>query len=91
MATLTIALSPHHVIEGQATPDGMCPTCEPSTTIVPANLRPEYSYEDGVNGAGDGTIALLVVPLIGAGLGALRGHLRYPPAANRSEGVPQGA
>jgi hypothetical protein len=32
---------------------------------------------------------LLIVPLIGAALGALRGHLRYPPAATRPEGLPE--
>jgi PadR family transcriptional regulator, regulatory protein PadR len=33
----------------------------------------------------------VVVPLAGAALGALRGHLRYPPAATRPEGPPRGA
>ncbi len=55
-----------------------------------AALRHEYYFEESVNGAGDGTIALLIVPLIGAALGALRGHLRYPPAATRPEGLPEG-
>ncbi len=75
----------------QAVGNGICPTCEPSTIVIPASLRHEYYFEDSVNGAGDGTIALLVVPLIGAALGALRGHLRYPPAATRPEGLPEGA
>jgi hypothetical protein len=47
--------------------------------------------EDSVKGAGDGAIALLVVPLIGAALGALRGHLRCPPAATRPDGLPERA
>ena len=90
--TLTIALSPHHVTgPHQAAGDGICPTCEPSTIVIPANLRHEYYFEESVNGAGDGAIALLVVPLIGAALGALRGHLRYPPAATRPEGLPEEA
>ena len=37
------------------------------------------------------TIALLVVPLIGAAVGALRGHLRSPPAAARPDGLPERA
>ena len=80
--TVTIALAPHHVTgTDRAAGDGSCPTCEPSTIIIPTDLRQEYSFEDRVNGAGDGAVGLLVVPLIGAALGALRGHLRYPPAA----------
>ena len=89
--TLTIALLPHHFTgPQQAAGDGICPTCEPSTTVIPTNLRHEYYFEESVNGAGDGAIALLIVPLIGAALGALRGHLRYPPAATRPEGLPEG-
>ena len=33
---------------------------------------------------------MLIVPLIGAGLGALRGNLRYPPPGTRPEGLPEG-
>ena len=90
--TLTIALSPHHFTGAQQPAgDGICPTCEPSTIVIPTNLRHEYYFEESVNGAGDGAIALLIVPLIGAALGAMRGHLRYPPAATRSGGLPEGA
>jgi hypothetical protein len=90
--TVTIALLPHHfIVPQQSAGDGICPTCEPSTIVIPANLRLEYSFEDSVNGAGNGAIALLIVPLAGAALGALRGHLRYPPAATRPEGLPEGA
>lgn len=90
--TLTIALSPRHLADPrQAAGDGTCPTCEPSTIVVPAGLRQEYNFEDRVNGAGDGAVALLVVPLIGAALGGLRGHLRYPPAVARTTGIPEGA
>jgi hypothetical protein len=90
--TLTIALSPHSVTGSHpATGDGSCPTCESTTLVIPANLRQEYDFEDRVNGAGGGGLALLVLPLVGAALGALRGHLRYPPAASRPEGVPDGA
>jgi hypothetical protein len=90
--TVTIALLPHHfIVPQQSAGDGICPTCEPSTIIIPTNLRPEYYFEDSVNGAGDGAIALLIVPLAGAALGALRGHLRYPPAATRPESLPERA
>jgi hypothetical protein len=90
--TLTIALSPHHFAgPGQPAGNGICPTCEPSTIVIPASLRHEYYYEDSVNGAGDGPIALLVVPLIGAAVGALRGYLRYPPAAPQPGGLPERA
>lgn len=90
--TLTIALWPHHV-NGlhQAANDGSCPTCETRTIVIPVNLRQEYSFEDSVNGAGDGAIALLAVPLIGAALGGLRGLLRYGPTAKAPESVPAGA
>ena len=90
--TVTIALLPHHLTgPQQPAGDGSCPTCEPSSVIIPTNLRHEYSFEDSVNGAGDGTIALLIVPLTGAALGALRGHLRYPPADIRAGSRPEGA
>ena len=90
--TATIALSPHHFTgPRQPAGDGTCPTCEPSTIVIPASLRHEYYFEDSINGAGDGAIALLVVPLIGAAVGALRGQLRYPPAATQPEGLPEGA
>ena len=59
--TLTIALFPHHfTVPPQAAADGTCPTCDPSTIVVPPNLRHEYSFEDSVSGAGDGAIALLI-------------------------------
>lgn len=90
--TLTIALLPHHFAgPQQAAGDGTCPTCAPSTIVIPTTLRPEYHFEDSVNGAGDGAAALLIVPLIGAALGALRGQLRYPPAAARAEDIPEEA
>jgi hypothetical protein len=90
--TLTIALSPHHFTAAQQPAgDGSCPTCEPSTIIIPTNLRHEYSFEATVNGAGNGTTALLIVPLIGAALGALRGHLRYSPPAASPAGLTEGA
>ena len=91
LTTLAIALSPHHFTgPQQAAGDGICPTCEPSTIVIPTNLRHEYYFEESVNGAGDGAIALLIVPLIGAGLGALRGNLRYPPPGTRPEGLSEG-
>jgi hypothetical protein len=90
--TLTIALLPHH-LPGPQQPggDGSCPTCEPSTIVIPTNLRHEYHFEESVNGAGDGGTALLIVPLIGAAIGALRGQLRNPPLAARPAVRPERA
>ena len=88
--TLTIALLPHHLTGAQQPAgDGICHTCEPGTIVIPTNLRYEYHFEDSVNGAGDGAVALLIVPLTGAALGALRGLLRYPPGATRPRGLPE--
>ena len=79
--TLTIALLPHHItVPPRDASDGACPTCDPSTMAVPPNLRREYAFEDSVNGAGDGAAALLIVPFVGAALGALRGHLGVAPS-----------
>ena len=86
--SITIALLPHHV--PQQFGDGICPTCDPSTIVIPPNLRHEYYFEESVSGAGDGASALWFVPLVGVALGALRGHLRYPPAATRADGRPDG-
>jgi hypothetical protein len=79
--SITIALLPHQV--PQQSGDGICPTCEPSTIVIPANLRQEYYFEQSVSGAGDGALPMWFVPLLGVALGALRGHLRYysPPQA----------
>jgi hypothetical protein len=55
--------------------------------VMPPNLRHEYAFEQSVNWAGDGAIALLIVPLIGA----LRGHLLNPPPTRRPEGLAEGA
>jgi hypothetical protein len=72
--TLTIALLPHHfTVPPGAAGAGACPTCEPSTVVIPPDLRHEYAFEASVGGAGDGAIALLIVPVIGASIGALRG------------------
>ncbi len=79
--TMTIAAAPHHItLTRPSAGTGACPTCEPSTVVIPPSLRHEYDFEQSVNGAGDGAIALLIVPLLGAALGALRGQLRYPRA-----------
>ncbi len=88
--SITIALLPHQV--PQQLGDGICPTCDPSTVVIPANLRHEYYFEESVNGAGDGGSALWLVPLVGLALGALRGHLRYyTPTAAQPDGLPEGA
>ena len=89
--TVTIALLPHHFTGSEQAGGGICPTCDPSSIIIPASLRHEYYFEESVGGAGDGAFALLIVPLIGTALGALRGHLRYPPAATRPGTLPDGA
>ena len=88
--SITIALLPHQV--PQQLGDGICPTCDPSTVVIPANLRHEYYFEESVSGAGDGASAMWFVPLLGIALGALRGHLRYyTPPATRPAGIPAGA
>jgi hypothetical protein len=84
-SSVTIALLPHHV--PQQIGDGVCPTCDPSTTVIPPNLRGEYYFEESISGAGDGALPLWFVPLLGAALSALVGHLRYPPTATRREPV----
>jgi hypothetical protein len=87
--SITIALLPHHVPRQFG--DGICPTCNPSTIVIPPNLRHEYYFEESVSGAGDGALALWFVPLAGAALGALRGHLRKPLPATRPQGLAEGA
>jgi hypothetical protein len=87
--TITIALLPHHV--PQQFGDGICPTCDPSTVVIPPNLRHEYYFEESVSGAGDGALPLWFVPLVGAALGALRGHLRNSPPTARPQGLAEGA
>lgn len=90
--TATIALLPRQVPGAQPSAvDGTCPTCEPWNIVVPASLRREYAFEGAVSAAGNGAFALLIVPLTGAAIGALRGHLRYPPAAARPASLPEGA
>jgi hypothetical protein len=87
--SITIALLPHHFsVPQQPGGDGICPTCEPSTIVIPPNLRHEYYLEESVGAAGGGAFAaLLIVPLVGAALGALRGHLASPLPASRSAAV----
>jgi len=91
--TATIALLPRQVPGPlPSASDGSCPACgNPWGIGVPVSLRREYAYEENVSGAGDGALALLVVPLTGAAIGALRGHLRYPPAAARPASLAEGA
>ena len=73
--TLTIALLPHRV-PLQPASDGTCPTCAPSTIVVPPSLRAEYTLEESIGAAGQGTfLALLVVPLVGAVIAARRNPL----------------
>ena len=87
--TITIAVLPHQV---PLQPAVVCPACDPSAPVVPANLRPEYQFEVSVGGAGDGGLPLWFVPFVGLALGALRGHLRYyTPPATQAQELPQGA
>jgi hypothetical protein len=86
--TITIALLPHHV---PLQPPAVCPACDPRAPVVPANLLPEYSFEESVNSAGDGGLPLWFVPLLGTAIGALASGLRYPPAATRPEDLPEEA
>lgn len=77
--TITIALLPHHVPQQ---PPAICPACDPRAPVIPANLRHEYYYEESVNSAGDDSLSLWFVPLLGTTIGALAGLLRYPPAVS---------
>jgi len=87
--TITIALLPHQVPQQ---PAAICPACDPSAPVVPANLRPEYQFEESVGSAGNGGLPLWFVPLVGLALGALRGHLRYyTPPATQPQDLPEGA
>jgi hypothetical protein len=87
--TITIASRPHQVPQQ---PAAVCPACDPSAPVVPANLRAEHQFEESVGSAGDGGLPLWFVPLVGVTLGALRGRLRYssPPGA-RPTSVPEPA
>jgi hypothetical protein len=91
--TATIALLPGQVPGPlPSASDGSCPACgDPWGIGVPVSLRREYAHEENVSGAGDGAGALIIVPLIGTAVGALRGHLRYPTAAARPARLPGGA
>lgn len=91
LTSVTIALMPSHVPQ-QFSTGGMCPTCDPSTIVIPTNLRHEYYEEESIDGAGGDTLtALLIVPLLGAGLGAMRGQLRTAADAVRPAHLTEGA
>jgi hypothetical protein len=70
--SLTVALRPGGVPQ-QPSGDSVCHGCEPPTIVIPPNLRAEYYAEANVGHAGGGALlALLVVPLVGAAIGAGR-------------------
>lgn len=86
--TATAALLPHRV---PLTPVAVCPACDPRAPVVPTTLRQEYQFEQSVGSAGDGGMPLWFVPLLGVVIGALRGNLRYPPAATQAGDLSDGA
>jgi hypothetical protein len=76
--TATIALLPHRVplqdppLNQSYISDGGCETCDPVSLTIPPAFRHEYYVELSVGQAGDSAFtALLVVPLVGAALGAV--------------------
>jgi hypothetical protein len=79
LTSVTIALFPHQVPlqnNPPPPPGGGCETCDPNNTVIPPGLRHEYLVELSVGQAGQAPLAaLLIAPLIGAGLGALGGGL----------------
>jgi hypothetical protein len=71
LTSLTIALWPGDVPRHLDTLayDGICHNCEPTTLVIPPNLRHEYWAEGNVAHAGGTTlVALLIVPLVGAAI-----------------------
>ena len=79
LTSVTIALFSHHVpLESPPPPSGGgCETCDPNSVVIPPGLRHEYWVELSVGQAGQPVVdtALLIAPLLGAGLGALGGGL----------------
>ena len=76
--TATIALLPHRVplqdppLNQSYISGGGCETCDPVSLTIPPAFRHEYYVELSVGQAGDSAFtALLVVPLVGAALGAV--------------------
>jgi hypothetical protein len=72
LTSVTIALFPHHVpLQTPPPPSGGgCETCDPNSVVIPPGLRHEYWVEISVGQAGMATyIAVLLAPLLGAGLG----------------------
>jgi Domain of unknown function (DUF1707) len=88
LTSVTIALSPHHVPLQSQAPNGLCPTCDPSSVVIPQALRHEYWVELSVGQAGQTPLtALLIAPFLGAWLGVLGGGLaRRSPGLSRSGG-----
>jgi hypothetical protein len=96
LTSITIALIPSHVPlqNPPPPPGGGCETCDPSTTVIPPGLRHEYWVELSVGQAGQAALAaLLLAPLLGAGLGALGGELagKSPGTRGRGGGGPHAA
>jgi len=88
LTSVTIALFPHHVPLQSQAPNGMCPTCDPSSVVIPQALRHEYWVESSVGQAGQTPLtALLIAPFLGAWLGVLGGGLaRRSPSISRGSG-----
>jgi hypothetical protein len=80
LTSLTIALRPDDVPRHRDTlaGDGICHNCDPPSIVIPPNLRHEYYVEGNVAHAGGSTlVALLIVPLVGFTVAAVRDPL--PP------------
>ena len=90
LTSVTIALFPHRVPLQYPPPphDGGCETCDPNSVVIPVGLRHEYWVELSVGQAGlTAYAALLLAPILGAGLGALGGGL----ASGHGSGGPRAA
>jgi hypothetical protein len=90
LTSVTIALFPHRVPLQYPPPPagGGCETCDPNSAVIPVGLRHEYWVELSVGQAAlTAYAALLLAPILGAGLASGRGgggpRAASPPAPFR--------
>lgn len=86
VTSAAIALYPHRVpLQGQAPPaNGGCETCDPNQTVIPVRYRHQYYVDISIGQAGMVPFAaLLIMPILGAGLGAIAGGAATQPGRRR--------